>query len=518
MENSFAMKNKTTKALNRRTFLRTSSVALTGITIIPRNVLGGSGNIAPSDKLTVAYIGCGARGLAELIELVPNSETQIVAVCDPENYAENYLEFVNKSMVNSIRKILEKPGWGGSIKGCPGGRTIGQEIVNTYYAKTRSQESYKGCKSYADFRELLEKEHDVDAVKIMTTDHLHATIAISAMKKGKHVVMHKPLGNRVYESRLVVETAQKTGVQTHLLAYLNGPNLKVKEMLYNGAIGTLREIHNWTDRAFWPTYHSVPTERPPLPKDFSWDLYLGPATDRPYHPHYTHGVFRGWYDFGAGAIADMGFYSLWPIFNILDLPVPASIEAITSTDSVINDQISVIKENDFSFPNSSQVRFRFPDFGNNVPKTLYWYDGGMKPYTPGLLESEGKEMPATGTMYVGDLGIILGDKIYPEKRRNEYFEGKEPSQARHGGSGDSLWINAFKGGNPSPGNFINAANCGETICLAGAAIRYARKNFKTIFTEHTTPVLKYDTQNMRFTNVPEANKYLVREYRKGWEL
>jgi predicted dehydrogenase len=512
------MTRKNTKILNRRAFLRSSSLALTGITIVPGNVLGGSGNIAASDKLTVAYIGCGARGLAELIELVSISQVQIVAVCDPENYAENYLEFVNKTMLNSIRKILEKPGLGETIRGCPGGRAIGQEIVNTYYSKNRSRESYNGCKSYADFRELLEKEQDVDAVKIMTPDHLHATIAISAMKKGKHVVMHKPLGNRVYESRLVVETAQKAGVQTHLLAYLNGPNLKVKEMLNNGAVGTLREVHNWTDRAFWPTYHSIPTERPPLPKDFNWDLYLGPAIDRPYHPYYTHGVFRGWYDFGAGAIADMGFYSLWPIFNFLDLPVPASIEALTSTNSIINNQISVVKENDFSFPNASQVRFKFPNIGNKTPITLYWYDGGMKPYTPDLLESEGKEMPATGTMYVGDLGIIIGDKIYPEKKRNEYAEGRETTQASPAVSADDLWISAFKGGNSSPGNFMNAANCGETICLAGAAIRYARSNFKTIFTEHTTPVLKYDEQNMRFINVPEANKYLVREYRKGWEL
>jgi hypothetical protein len=304
------------------------------------------------------------------------------------------------------------------------------------------------------------------------------------------------------------------------MAYLNGPELNIKELIQKGAIGTLREVHNWTDRAFWPVYHSIPTDRPPIPKDFNWDLYLGPASERPYHPHYTHGVFRGWYDFGAGAIADMGFYSLWPIFSILDLPVPNRIEAMTSTDSEITDQISVVKRNDFSFPNASQVRFRFPEQVNKSSVSLYWYDGGMKPYIHEALEMDGKEMPAMGTMYVGDMGVILGNQIYPQKRRHEFMEGNEAPQSKvtRGVGGDSLWVPAFKGGKPSPGNFLNAAICGETICLAGAAIRYTRRNFKTIFIEHTTPVLNYDAKDMKFTNVPEANQYLVREYRKGWEL
>jgi predicted dehydrogenase len=511
------MNTKNPKSINRRGFIRTSSLALAGITILPRPVLGGPGYVAPSDKLTLAYIGCGPQGLSGLITLIANPEVQIVAVCDPEKFAENYLEFASKSLLNNIRRVLEKPSWGEAIRGVPGGRDVGKEIVDTYYAKDRSTSNYKGCSMYSDFRELLEKEKDLDSVRIITPDHQHAAISIAAMKKGKHVVMHKPLANRVYESRLVVETARRTGVSTHLLAYQRGPDPFVKEMLKGNAIGTLREVHNWTDRAFWPAYHSVPTDRPPVPKDFDWDIYLGPVLDRPYHPHYTHGVYRGWYDFGAGAIADMGFYSLWPIFETLSLPVPSSVEALVSTDSVITDQVSAIRVNDFSFPNASQVRFRFPAIKTGASVPLYWYDGGMKPYTPEALEVDGNEMPVTGTMYLGDKGAIVGNQIYPEKLRRDYLKNKDEPPAPVRG-GDNLWIQAFRGGTPSPGSFTNAANCGEAICLAGAAIRYARKSFKTIFTPYTTPVLQYDSKTMKITNVPEANQYLTREYRKGWEL
>jgi hypothetical protein len=505
-------------SIDRRTFIESTAASL-AFTIVPRHVLGGPDYVAPSDKITLAYIGCGTQGIREMLRLAANPEVQIVAVCDPEKDNTNYLEWGKDEIRNSIRKVLEKPTWGEGVKGVRCGREVGKEIVETYYAQKRSAESYKGCSSYADFRELLEKEKDLDSVKVMTPDHLHATIAIAAMKKGKHVVMHKPVANRVYEARLVVETARKTGVATHLLAYRRGPDDSVKEMIKNGAIGTLREVHNWTDRPFWPQYQTLPTDTPEVPKTFDWSLWLGPALDRPYHPNYTHTVFRGWYDFGGGSIADMGNYSLLPIFMTLDLPVPISVEALTSSYVEIIDQLSVVKMNDYSFPNASQIRFKFPAQGDRPPIFLYWYDGGMRPFAPEAVEMDKKPMPAAGTMYVGDKGVILGNQVFPEKRRLEYMGGKEVPQQQAkrgaGGAADSEWIQAFKGGKPSGGNFINAANCTETICLGGAVTRIARKYFKE---DHTTPALDWDAQNMKFTNMPEANQYLVREYRKGWEL
>ena len=167
----------------------------------------------------------------------------------------------------------------------------------------------------------------------MTPDHLHATIAIAAMKKRKHVGVHKPIANRVAELRLVLQTQREMGVRTHLMAHQPATfasMLQVRQMILDGAIGTLKEIHNWTDRPFWPHFNSVPADRPAVPPTFNWQLWLGPSTDRPYHPHYTHAVFRGWYEFGAGSIADMGNYSMWPIYSALDLPIPTSVQADTN--------------------------------------------------------------------------------------------------------------------------------------------------------------------------------------------
>ncbi len=502
-------------SVNRRKFLESAAAPL-AFSIVPRHVLGGPGYVSPNDKLTLAYIGCGTQGLREMFRLVANPEVQIVAVCDPEKDNTNYLEWTKDEIRNSIRRLLEKPAWSEGMSGVRCGRDVAKEVVETYYAQKRSAESYKGCASYADFRELLDKEKDVDAVKVMTPDHLHATISLAAMKKGKHVAVHKPVANRVSEVRMVVETARKTGVATHLLAYHNPSQSGVKEMIENGAIGTLREVHDWTDRPFWPQYQSLPTDKPPVPATFDWNLWLGPALERPYHPNYTHTVFRGWHDFGGGSIADMGNYSLLPVFLNLDLQLPVSVEALTSSCVEVIDQICGVKMNDFSYPHACQIRFKFAPRGNRPALNLYWYDGGMRPYAPEALEADRKQVPATGTMYVGDKGVILGNQIYPEKRRLEFMSGREvPQPPARRGFGDNEWVAAFKGGPPSGGNFIAAGNCAETICLGGAAVRYARTNFNE---GRTTGPVEYDAQSMKFTNVTEANPYLVREYRKGWEL
>jgi hypothetical protein len=503
--------------MNRREFLAPVAAGV-AFTVVPRHVLGGPGFVAPSDKVTLAYIGCGTQGIRELVRLIANPEVQIVAVCDPVKDGTNYVDWDKTGIRDSVRRVLENPTWGEGVPGIRGGRDMAKEIITTYYANKRSSETYRGCSSYADFRELLEKEKDLDGVKIMTPDHLHATISVMAMKKGKHVVIHKPLANRVSEVRLVVETARQTGKATHLLAW-RAPLTAVREMLLDGAIGTLREIHNWTDRPFWPQALSLPTDTPPIPAGFDWNLWLGPSLDRPYHPSYTHAVFRGWYEFGGGSIADMGNYSLWPIFMALDLPVPSSIEAQSSSSCEIVDQVSEIKVNDFAFPYANRVHFRLPAHGNWPELSLYWYDGGMKPFTLAELAEDKQQMPATGTMFVGDKGIILNNNIIPARKMREYRAGKPapeaPARRGGGGGGDDAWVRAFKGGPASPGNFLNAANCAETIALAAVAMRVSRKNFRE---SHSTPPLEWDAQNMKVTNIAEANQYLYREYREGWKL
>ena len=283
---------------NRREFMGKAAGAA-AFTIVPRHVLGGPGEVAPSDKITLAYIGVGTQGLREMLNLLPVPELQIVAVCDPNKHAHGYRDWSGNGILNSIRRTLGKPDWWAGGEGTiPGGRDVAKDIVDTYYASQRSSENFRACTAYADFRELLEKEKDLDAVKIMTPDHLHGVISVAAMKRGKHTIIHKPLANRLKEARMVIDTARATGVATHFMPWdPNGSMEPVMAWIKDGAIGKLQEIHNWTNRPVWPQYATIPTDTPPVPDGFDWDLWLGPEAHRPYHPNYTHMVFRGWYDF-----------------------------------------------------------------------------------------------------------------------------------------------------------------------------------------------------------------------------
>ena len=500
--------------LDRRRFLERAAGTAAAFTILPRHVLGGPQFVAPSDKVTLAYIGLGTQGIRELLDLLPSNDIQVVAVCDPNKDSNDYVDWSKNGLRDGIRKSLDKPGWREGADGIPGGREVGREIVETYYGRKSPAGNYKGCASYADFRELLEKQKDVDAVKIMTPDHLHATIAIAAMKKGKHVLMHKPIANRLYEARQVLETARTSKVATHFIPWdSHGSMDLVMAWIKDGAIGTLREVHNWSNRPVWPQYLTLPADQPPVPQGFDWDLWLGPAVDRPYHPNYTHNVFRGWYDFGGGSIADMGHYSLWVVFRTLKLGAPVSVEARPSSACLITDHVSRKIRNDYSFPLASTIRFKFAAREDMGPLDLYWYDGGMRPPTPEELEVDNKEFEAEGMMFVGDKGKILAGfliedpRIIPEKKMREYqgpkpaFEHKERDPLR----GPTEFVAACRGVQPSPADFAHAGPISEAFNLAAAALRAGRR-------------VEYDAASMKITNAPDANKYLVREYRKGWEL
>jgi len=504
--------------MNRRKFLGYTAASTAAFTIVPRHVLGGANQVAPSEKVTIALIGCGTQGLSELIGMLASPEIQIVAVCDPNKDTNNYVEWGKDSIRRSLATALGKSDWRKSAGGCPGGRDVAREFVDLYYASKRANEPFKGCAAYADFRELLEKEKDVDAVKVMTPDHLHATVAIAAMKKGRHVLMHKPLANRVQEARLVVETARRTKMATHFLPASAGEQVRtVAGWIKDGAIGTLRQVHNWSNRPVWPQYASIPTDRPPVPPGFDWDLWLGPSLPRSYHPHYTHAVFRGWYEFGGGPVADMGHYSLWPVFQEFDLDAPIAVESTPSHVCTIIDNVSSKIQNDYAFPFASTIRFKFAAKGNRPAIDLFWYDGGMKPPTPEEVEADNGELPAEGMMFVGDKGRILGGfrgenaRIIPEPKSREYSLAKGQDQARQErervrGARDASWIRAFKGGEPTYGNFLLAGPISEAFNLGAVSLRLGGKR------------LLWDAANMKITNLPGANKYLTREYRKGWEL
>jgi hypothetical protein len=503
------MKSKT--KMNRRKFIGTTAAATAAFTVVPRHVLGGPGYVAPNDKINLAYIGCGTQGLREMCGLITNPALQIVTVCDPNKFTTNYVDWSLNDIRNGIRRVIEEPEWGKNLDGIPGGRDIGKEVVEKYYALKQPSGTFKGCTSYADFRELLEKEKGIDAVKVMTPDHMHGTISIAAMKKGKHVVIHKPIANRVHEARLVIETAKKTGVVTHLLAWSKrtGYDLAL-DWIRKGAIGTLREIHNWSNRPVWPQWQANPTDTPPIPEGFEWDLWLGCVPDRPYHPNYTHAVFRGWYDFGGGSIADMGNYSLWPLFLTFGINTPpASAEGYGTTTCIIKNHVSTGVRNDVAFPLSCMIKFKFPAQKELGPFDLYWYDGGMKPARPDELDAN-KELPREGMMFVGDKGKILANfhcdkpRIIPDTKFFEFL-GTEDVPKDTVERTEDVWLDSFRSGQQSPGSFLLAGPVTETILLGGVTLKSGRK-------------IEWDAENMKITNLPDLNKLLYREYRPGWEL
>jgi hypothetical protein len=501
-------------SINRRKFVETMAVSALTFTILPRHVLGGKNFVAPSDKITLAYIGVGTQGIRELLPLLASSQFQVVAVCDPNKEAIGYKDWAKDWLKNEIRKTIQKADWEpGGDNSIPGGRDNGKSIVDNFYANVHPELKYNGCTAYADVRELLEKEKDLDAVKIMTPDHLHGVISMAAMKKGKHVFVHKPLSNRLLEGKRVIAMARASKVITHLIPWdSNGSMETVMAWINAGDIGTLTEVHNWTNRPVWPQYPTLPVDTPPIPNGLDWDLWLGPEANRPYSPNYTNMVFRGWYDFGGGSMADMGHYSLWTVFNALQLTSPTIIEPNLSHVCGMHDPVPFQINNNFSFPMASSVRFRYPANGSRPPVDLCWYDGGMRPPIPVELIEDSKELPAEGMMFVGDKGKILAGfnvqnpQIISGSNKNNPPKPNADtrSQVDRTTAALSLFTDACKTGKQYPGNFREAEYITEAINLYAVALR-------------TGHLLKYDAANLKITNVPDANKYLDREYRTGWD-
>jgi Oxidoreductase family, C-terminal alpha/beta domain/Oxidoreductase family, NAD-binding Rossmann fold len=503
-------KNNTIK---RRKFVEMVASSAIAFTIVPRHVLGGKNYIAPSDKITLAYIGCGTQGLRELLPMLAVPEIQVVAVCDPSKEARAYKDWAKDWLKNEIRKTIQKPDWEpGGDNTIPGGRDNGKSIVDTFYANVHPEQQYKGCNAYADARELLDKEKDLNAVKIMTPDHLHGILSYMALKKGKHVIVHKPLSNRLIEGKKVIEFAKNSKAITHLVPWdSNGSMETVMAWVNAGAIGTLTEVHNWTNRPVWPQYPEIPADTPPVPNGLDWDLWLGPEANRPYHPNYTNMVFRGWYDFGGGSMADMGHYSLWTVFNALKLQSPTIIEPHRSHVCGFHDPVPYRIDNNFSFPMASSVRFKYPANGNRPPVDLCWYDGGMRPPIPIELLNDNKELPQEGMMFVGDQGKILAGfnvqnpQIISGKKMDAPAASADTrSQVQQTSEALPKFVDACKTGKQYLGNFREAEFITEAINLYAVALR-------------TGKLLKYDATTVSITNLPEANKYLNREYRTGWD-
>jgi hypothetical protein len=498
--------------IDRRTFIGGVTSAAVGLTVVPAHVLGGSKHVPPSDKINVAYIGAGTQGLRELPALLQLPEVQVIAVCDPQKEAVGYYDWSPKGLLSELRKTIDNPNWNcGGDNRIPGGLKNGKEIIDAYYSKKRPEGNFK-CAAYTDFRELFEKEKGLDAVKIMATDHLHGVMAAAAMKRGIHMTMHKPIANRLEEGHKVIEMAKKSEVITHLIPWeSNGSMEQVLAWINGGVIGTLREVHNWSNRPVWPQYPVIPADKPALHEGFDWDLWLGPEAVRPYHPHYTNMVFRGWYDFGGGAMADMGHYSLWTVFRGLELENPTIVEpCLSHLCGLRNDATAFKIHNNYSFPIASSVRFKYPAKGNRPAVDLIWHDGGMHPPVPEEFYTQDIEFPAEGLMFVGDKGKILSSSFtltepYVLSGDLNLAKNLDKKVKYERASGVQRFVDGIKNNRQTDGSFRHAWPITEAVNLYAAALRSGK-------------ILKYDAQSRQVTNVPDANKYLTRDYRKGWSL
>jgi predicted dehydrogenase len=519
MEELKRLNSGSKSGVSRREFLGKTAAAAAGFSIVPRHVLGGAGFVPPSDKVNIAFIGVGAQGLRVMLHFLKEQDVHGVAVCDSSKIAANYPQWDTHEFCKSVRELLGvDSGWDWLSPDEPiqlshtlrvtsgvAGREPCQKIVNGYYAARQRSGNYNGCAAYSDFRELLEKQKDVDAVVVCTTDNLHAAVSIGAMKKGKHVFCQKPLTHTIYEARRMAEVARETGVATQIAVgnQASEATRLLCEWIWDGAIGPVREVHNWSSRPYWPQGVERPRETQPVPDGLDWDLWLGPAPERAFNQAYLPFVWRGWGDFGCGALGDMGSYSYDTIFRVLKLEAPESVEA-SSSDRYAE-----------TYPLASICRYNFPARADMPAVRFHWYDGGLKPARPDELEDarpfKGEnEEEDEGLLFVGDRGKILcnfnggNPKLIPQAKMDVY---KQPPKTLPRSPGNEReWLDACKGGKTKPGgNFEFSGLVTETLLLGNVASRTGER-------------LHWDRAALKVTNSEAAQKLVKPDRRKGWEL
>jgi hypothetical protein len=500
------------KQTSRRRFLG-GVAATSALTIVPRRVLGGGGFTAPSDMVVLAQVGCGTQAQRQVnTGFVGRKDLQFVAVVDPNRDSQDYVDWEDFGNRERIRKFLGEPGWGEGDKGIRGGRDVARQIMETYYKK---QGRPGGIRAYEDYREMLEKETDIQGIVSITPDHQHAGINVAALRKGKAVVAHKPVASVQHELRGVLQVARESSAGTHLLAYSNNPDRHALEAwIKAGVIGNVREVHNWTNRPFWPQgWLEYYKSGPPVPAGLNWALWQGPEPERPYHPSYTHAVYRGWYAYGTGCLGDMGFYSLWQPYRILELGVPEFVEARPNNEALVSpahvSDGGLVSQ--VGLPKASTVRWRHPATADRPSVDTFWYDGGMKPQTPEELYADDEDLADEGMLFVGEKGKILCDfrgakpRLIPKSRQSA-FAGSVAVPEFDPTTPEDEWVNMLKSGGKSRGSFLEVAPLAEAVTIACIALRVPYKR------------LLWSSAKMEFTNSEAATRLVRREqYREGWE-
>ncbi len=387
------------------------------------------------------------------------------------------------------------------------------DVDEEYAAKTFAR--YPQARRYLDFRKMLEKEKSIDAVIIGTPDHTHAVIALAAIGLGKHVYCAKPLARTLQETRAIVKAAREARVATQMSVQscATEPACATEEWIQSGAIGAVREVHVWSDRPIWPQGLERPEERPSVPPTLDWDLWLGPAPHRPYHSAYHPFVWRGWYDFGTGALGDMACHTFHMIFRALKLGSAAAVQATTPftvrkmfdpNDPQAAFRGRIVKYPE-TFPDASIVTWDFPARGPLPPVRLTWYDGGLKPPRPVEMTTP---LERSGVLFMGSDGVLLsgfsgGPRLVPESRMKAYTP--PPKTVARTAGHYREWIEAAKGGKPANCNFEFGGLLAETALLGTIAQRTGRH-------------LNWDAENLRITNDEEANQLVRQPNRRGWEI
>lgn len=442
--------------LSRRKFVGGLSLAAASFSIVPGHVLGLRGATSPNEKLNIAGVGIGGQGSSDLNNM---KSENIVALCDVDwdHAAHTFNDFPN-------------------------------------------------AKRYKDYRKMLEEQKDIDAVVVATPDHWHAFVSMAAIQLGKHVYCEKPLTHCVWEARQLAAAAREKKVVTQMgnQGQASEQTRRLCETVAANVIGGVKEVHIWTDRPnqgllgeYWPQGVKRPTDTPPVPANMDWDLWIGPAPTRPYNPAYAPFKWRGWWDFGTGALGDIGCHSFDPVFRALNLGQPLQVEG---TSTRVNNETS---------PLGSRVQYKFPARGNMPPLTFTWHDGGLRPTRPDGLP-DGAKMGDNGRLLIGDKGLILDDKVY--------LYSKEPcpeiAKTLARSPGHYLeWILACKGAGPKPGsNFDWAGPLAEVVLLGNITLRPELRN------ELCLASLCWDPVKMEFPNLPEANEFIRGKYREGWKL
>jgi predicted dehydrogenase len=470
------MKNKKGKEFTRRNFVRTTAAAAAAFTIIPRHVLGGRGFTSPGDMVNVAGIGVGGRGASD-----------IRGVCSPE----------------VVVPRSQPSGTGGNQNARPQGRAQAEaarppvKLANIY--ALCDVDSVRAANT--DWREMLEKEKaSIDAVVIGTPDHNHAPIAAAFMREKKHIYVEKPMAKTIYECRKLAEIARDMNVVTQMgnQGHAEPGSVQSVEWIRKGVIGDIREVWCTTNRPIWPQGNLKRPAPAPVPETLNYDVWLGPAPEKPYGEGILPFNWRGLWDYGVGAVGDMGAHIMdVPIWG-LELGMPVRFQASSTPYST-----------DY-LPQGEWVTYEFAARGNMPPVKLTWCDGGLRPPLPKEFE-KGRQLAAMGyTIYYGDKGIMMHSShgAAPELiPANKDFKGPDPWLPRTKNIYED-WIDAIKNGKKSCNDFSISSKLTEIMLLANIAVLYQKSNL----------VLEYDPVNMKIPNLPEANSLFHYEYRKGWSL